>query len=271
MPLRFVQERPDLDCVNVDSLRLRLERELAVPAVIALTSATAEDGKELIARGLAHSFASIGYATLLIDTAPAGRTIENPPQGVVLAGIGRLHVVPDVGSGTLAVLSLTDPTLHRATSFHAMKMAIGYLRGKFESVEILQGKFDYVVISTDTGTANAVATAILTTANAVLVTVARGRRKTAEDRELVTELERLGARFMGLVVVAPALVAAANPRRAAVSATPALGRAGPTKPSLIARVARGALRWLGGGRKEKKPPLELPATPESQTALISSP
>jgi hypothetical protein len=43
------------ESVNFDLLRVRLEQEVALPAVIALTSATPEDGKEIAARGLAEA------------------------------------------------------------------------------------------------------------------------------------------------------------------------------------------------------------------------
>jgi Mrp family chromosome partitioning ATPase len=89
------------ESANFDLLRVRLEQEVALPSVIALTSATPEDGKEIVARGLAHSLAICGYSTLFIDTALAERTVPMLPRGLAIEEIGRRQSPADAATGDL--------------------------------------------------------------------------------------------------------------------------------------------------------------------------
>jgi Mrp family chromosome partitioning ATPase len=172
-----------------DLLRVRLEAEVARPAVIALASSTAEDGREIAARALASSLANAGYSTLLVETSLAGGSQSKSGPGLTLDEIGRLQSTPAPGPGIVAVLTLSDLTLQRTTGQRVLQSAF----------EILRSKFDYVVISTGHGAATSFAESIVTAADAVLVTVKRGRREGASDARLSAALDHIGSRFLGVV------------------------------------------------------------------------
>jgi Mrp family chromosome partitioning ATPase len=196
---------------DFDLLRARLEVEIARPSVIAVTSSTNEDGKEIAAQGLAYSFAGTGYRALFVDSSLSGGGLSKPAPGLTLEEIGRL-VTHDPGTGNSAVLTLNDIVLQRTTSRRNVESAL----------DILRSKFDYVVISTEEGVSTPFATAIVSAADAVLVTVKTGRREKAGDTRLAAALRGIGSRFLGVLALDRTIiregativtVAAANPRR----------------------------------------------------------
>lgn len=181
---------------GLDLLHASVEKAVAAPAVIGVTSATSADGREIAAQGLAYSLSMAGYSTVFSDTALANRTLAVLPRGLGIEEIGRQQLPSDPGNGRLAVLTLNDITLQQTTS----------LRGTKAALEILRSKFDYVVISTEFGLSTAFGAAIAATADAVLVTFKTGRRKTAADDQLAAALRRIDARFTGMVEVYPSLI-----------------------------------------------------------------
>jgi Mrp family chromosome partitioning ATPase len=201
------------ESANFDLLRVRLEQEVALPAVVAMTSATPEDGKEIAAGGLAHSLAMCGYSTLFIDTALAERNVPALPRGLAIEEIGRRQSPADAASGRLAVLTLDDVMLQRTTSLRAMKAAL----------DILRSKFDYVVISTEFATSTAFGAAVAAGADAVLVSVKTGRREMKDDRELASALDRVGPRFLGVVALTPSIIEA-NATAAVLETPPSSSR-----------------------------------------------
>jgi Mrp family chromosome partitioning ATPase len=214
------------ESANFDLLRVRLEQEVALPSVIALTSATPEDGKEIVARGLAHSLAICGYSTLFIDTALAERTVPMLPRGLAIEEIGRRQSPADAATGRLAVLTLDDVTLQRTTSLRAMNATL----------DILRSNFDYVVISTEFGMSTAFGTAVTAGADAVLVSVKTGRRETKNDDGLASALDRIGPRFLGVVALTPSIIDA-NSAAPVPKALPSSSRRR-TAPAWITRFAR---------------------------------
>jgi Mrp family chromosome partitioning ATPase len=181
--------------VDFDVLRSRLESAVASPSVIAVTSATAEDGKEMVARGLAYSLVNTDYTTLLLDTSSGGNGLPKPPQRLTFVEAGRL-LSSDSASAKLSVLDLSDLLLQKTTSKRHMETTF----------RVLLTKFDYVIVNTEFGGSTAFASSIIAAADAVLVTVKKGRRETSEDRRLAASLGRLGTRFLGAVVVDPTVI-----------------------------------------------------------------
>jgi len=214
------------ESANFDLLRVRLEQEVALPAVIVMTSATPEDGKEIAACGLAHSLALCGYSTLFIDTALAERTVPMLPRGLAIEEIGRRQSPADAATGRLAVLTLDDVMLQRTTSLRAINITL----------DILRSKFDYVVISTEFGMSTAFGTAVTAGADAVLVSVQTGRRETKADNGLASALDRMGPRFLGLVALTPSIIDA-NSAAPVPEALPSPSRRR-TAPAWITRFAR---------------------------------
>jgi hypothetical protein len=233
----------EAEILGLDLLRVRVELAAAFPAVIAVTSATTEDGREIAARGLAYSLSLAGYSTLFIDTALASRTLAALPRGLAIEEIGRQQSAPDPGSGRLALLTLNDVTLQQTTSLRGMKAA----------VEILRSKFDYVVVSTEFGISTGFGAAIAATADAVLVTFKKGRRKGAADDQLAAALGLIGSRFTGVIEVYPSLtessatvavpdaVAHGRRRRTALPWIAPLARALSTRLHFVAAKAEGGI------------------------------
>jgi Mrp family chromosome partitioning ATPase len=178
-----------MNAPEFDLLRARLEAEVARPAVIAITSSTAEDGKEIAARGLASSLAGTGYPTLYIDTCSTSRNGPMPFMGMTLEQIGH-QVNPDP-SGHLTVLSLGDPLLQRTSSRRNIQLAL----------EALRHKFDYIVVSTEHGVSSSFGMSIAAAADAVMATVRTGRREKAGDVRLSAALDRVGGRFLGVLMM----------------------------------------------------------------------
>jgi len=175
---------------DFDQLRARLEVEVARPAVIAITSSTDGDGKDIATRGLAYSLATAGYSTLLLYTSLGSRGPGKPAPGLTLEDIGR-QATPDPGTGNPAVLTLSDPLLQKTTSQRNLRSAL----------EILRSKFDYVVIDAEQAVATSFATSLVGAADAVLVTVKAGRRVQSGDAALSAALERVGVRFLGVLAL----------------------------------------------------------------------
>jgi len=243
---------------GLDLLRARVELAVASPAVIAVTSATTGDGREIAAQGLAYSLSMAGYSTLFIDTALVSRTLTALPRGLGIEAIGRQQVPSDPGNGRLAVLTQNDVTLQQTTS----------LRGMRAAVEILRSKFDYVVVSTEFGMSTAFGAAIAATADTVLVTFKTGRRKTAADERLAAVLGLIGSRFSGVVAVYPSVIE--SNATGAVPDAVALGGRRRTALAWIAPFARvlsaaKALRLSPAPRTPNRSEVPAPPTSSSRT------
>jgi hypothetical protein len=177
-----------------DLLRARIESEVAPPAVIVITSSTAEDCQEIAARELAYSLSITGYATLYLDTRLASRGPSAPPQRLTLEEAGR-KLAPDPGAGKLAVLNLGDMLMQKTTNQRHIRATL----------EVLRSKFDYVIVNTEHGGSTAFAATMVATSDAVLVTVKKGRREVPEDARLGADLDRVGSRFLGVVSLDPSV------------------------------------------------------------------
>ena len=181
---------PESATADFDLLRARVEGDVQRPAVVAITASTAGDGKEMAARGLAYALAEAGYQTLFIDATPSRGSGRSSMQAPTLEEIARRLTI-DSGVGNLAVAIVDDPALQRRTSQRNVQSAL----------DMLRSKFDYIVVSAESGTSSPFGAAIVSGANAVLVTVKKGRRQKSGDARLATTLKRLGARFLGVVAL----------------------------------------------------------------------
>jgi Mrp family chromosome partitioning ATPase len=177
--------------VSFELLRGKIEVEVVRPAVIAITSPTAEDGKEIVVRGLAESLVLAGYATLLIDACLGERKSSSRHERVGIEA-ASLKLLDEADSGELSLLDLSNAHLQKATNQRQIKSVFSSLRSKF----------DYVIIAAERGDATAFAAAVIDSVDVVLVTVRIGRRERAADRRLSAALERIGSRFLGIVAVA---------------------------------------------------------------------
>jgi Mrp family chromosome partitioning ATPase len=181
--------------VNFDLLRAKVESQVERPAVIAITAPTAHDGKETAVQGLTDSLVTAGYATLLLDTRLAGRSVAKPAQRLTFEEVGR-RLIPDCGVAKLMVLNLGDVYMQKSASQRDIQAGL----------EILRTRFDYVVINLDFGASKAFAASVVGASDAVLVTVKVGRRETSEDARLSADLESIGSRFLGVVALDPSII-----------------------------------------------------------------
>ncbi len=175
---------------NFDLLRVRLETTFAKPAVVVVAATTTADGGEVVARGLASSFARSGYSTLFVDTSPDARNVTKSRAEFLLDEMGPLSS-PDPKSGIVSVVAMRDRTPQRMTSQRDVQSALSEFRNKF----------DYVLVSADYSASKSFATSLFTAADATVVSVTKGRRESADDTRLAAALESIGSRFLGVIAV----------------------------------------------------------------------
>ena len=190
---------------NFDLIRARVENDVPRPAVIVITSTTSEDGKEITARGLALSLAETGCKTLFVS-ASVGHSGPAKTTQMLDAEIARQLSLLS-GAGNVSVLNLSDPGLQQRSGQRSIHSALTLLRDKF----------DYVVIDAECGAASSFATSLLASADALLVTVGKGRRAKSGDVRLAKILDRYGATFLGVLAV-DASLAAVDPASVTFSA-----------------------------------------------------
>jgi receptor protein-tyrosine kinase len=174
-------------------LRTTVESALEVPLSVTVTSALPGDGKTEVAVGLARAFSAAGYRTIIVDANPA-----SPSVGVWL-GAGRLRtptalddasalaaikVTPFLDAASIADFALTD-----ASSAVAIRSFMEDLRGR------------YAVTIWDAGDAFTSSLALQCSAasEGTVVAVRFGRKPTSEDVRLVSTLESVGGRIIGIV------------------------------------------------------------------------
>lgn len=197
-----------------DVLRAKVEVEVSHPGVVAITSATNEDGREVTARSLAESLAVAGYSTLLIDVLSESTSAQGPAQGFTLEEIGRWVMLSE-STSTLVAVNVVESG-QRATNQRRIRAAF----------EVFRQKFDYTVISAGfQGPPDPFVRNVLSVVNAVLVTVRTGRRQARDDERLAADLKRLGPRFLGLVPITKATTeTGAEPRAPLAPIEETIGR-----------------------------------------------
>jgi len=172
-------------------LRTTVESALDLPLAVTVTSARPGDGKSEVAVGLARAFAIAGYRTVIVDANPG-----SPSVGVSL-GLGRLRapasldeslnvvkVTPFLDAASIADFGLVD-----ASSTIALRSFMEDLRGL------------YAVTIWDAGDAFTSSLALQCSAasEGTLIAVRYGRNPTPEDARLVSTLEQVGGRIIGIV------------------------------------------------------------------------
>jgi Mrp family chromosome partitioning ATPase len=185
---------------NQDSfsvIRTTIEAEIASPGVLSISSARDRDGKTAVAAGIARSLAGAGYNTLIVDAAgPTAESIADklgvpPSTPVTIAVTGdQLQSVVRAALPGCDVLALNegDGSNPSAVSVNALFAA-------------LRAKYDYVIV--DSRTIADGGAIFARCADGVVLAVREGRAATASDSEAVALLDRVRARFLGVVATAP--------------------------------------------------------------------
>jgi succinoglycan biosynthesis transport protein ExoP len=161
-------------------LRARIESGTKNSSVIMVTSAQANDGKSLVAHGLASGLHDVGHRVALVDTALA-------PSAPADAR------ARDSRTGDFPVLSLATDMSRPAASREWIRSFIEQLRHDFEYTVI-----DAAPLMTDT-----TAMVLAATVDSVLVAVRHGRSPGEADDLMVQTLTHLKANVLGVIASSP--------------------------------------------------------------------
>ena len=184
--MTFIKDR-------INALRSHLESGLAQSTVVLVTSAEKNDGKSLVAFGLAESFANAGYRSIVLDANPwraqlkHGKAVGNVAADHIDV---RGHTVQNVHQG-YSELILADQKDANLLSFPQVKAV----------VEQCRRDYDYVIVDCGEFGGSSLPGLLARCADRVLVSLREGRRPTARDEQLVRIIEEGGAPVLGVVVV----------------------------------------------------------------------
>lgn len=150
----------------LQSLQVLIESELGVAAVVVVASATASDGSDAVARGIAATYADQGVRAAFVST-----------DG---------HAVASIGADAYDTLVVADSARHSSAGFRQL-------------VDAWREKYDVVIIDGAVLGSNNKAMQIARSADGVLFTVRAGRSVKREDTEMAALTERLGAKVLGVI------------------------------------------------------------------------
>jgi Mrp family chromosome partitioning ATPase len=174
-------------------IRATVEAEIAAPGVLTISSVRVGDGKTGVAVGIARSLATAGYRTLLIDagsdegaTLSAKLGVLSPPPVPVAAAAQHLSEVVRPAFEGCDILSLRG-----GDDAGASALAVADLYATVRT------SYQYAIV--DARTVSAGGATFARCADGVVLAVREGRAADAGDGEAVALLERVRARFLGVV------------------------------------------------------------------------
>jgi succinoglycan biosynthesis transport protein ExoP len=185
---------------QIEMLRVQLETSLPTPVVLVVSSARDDDGKNLVASGLARSMESAGYSTLLVlaDERTGGALGTLEPKSldeVVALGIAR-YSTGRSPRANMSVMVLPSGNIRHTVSRESVV--------RFS--ELCRSSYQVTIVETPAALANSFAMLSAIAADGVLLTIREGRRVRGSDRQLAKTLARERAPFLGVVSVAAALI-----------------------------------------------------------------
>jgi Mrp family chromosome partitioning ATPase len=178
---------------QINALRSHLEPGLAQSTVVLVTSAEENDGKSLVAFGLAESFAKAGYRCVVLDANPSrpqlkhGKPVGNVPTDRVDV---RGCAVQNVQQGYSALI-LADQSDANFLSYPQIKAVVDQCRRDYE----------YVIVDCSEFGGSSLPGLLAKCVDGVLVSLRQGRRPTARDEQLVRIIEESGPPVLGVVLV----------------------------------------------------------------------
>ena len=184
-------------CVHQIRTMLQINGAAEARRVFAVTSAAPGDGKTSLTLALGLSYAACGSRTLLVDCDLVGaglthRMNVNAPDGVLEAIAGRslLPYVRPTDINDVSILPVGSAQAHHASTLSpaALRRLIGEAESHFETILI------------DTGPllGSIEAPLVCSTADGVILTVARGQQRPLVERSL-GRLNAIGAKLTGMV------------------------------------------------------------------------
>jgi hypothetical protein len=188
---------------KVDGARFRLEAQIGTPSVVHVSAANDEDGASTFASLLARSFAVAGTPTIVVSGVPtatrasASHTVENIDRAIRITAVGQ----PDH-------LTLDNVDLRTTADVRRLYES---LRQRY-AVSITSHRYE----------GGGVTSALASLADAVLISLLKGRSVRESDRTLNAYLASIPVQVLGAVFVDAATIRSAslemsvNPRSAAV-------------------------------------------------------
>jgi Mrp family chromosome partitioning ATPase len=185
---------------QIEMLRVQLETALPTPVVLVVSSARDDDGKSLVASGLARSMDAAGYSTLLVladeRSGEAFGSLEPKSLDEVIAlGIARYASVRS-SRANMSVMSLPSGNIRHTVSRDAV----------LRFSEMCRSSYQVTIVETPASLANSFALLAAVAADGVLLTIQEGRRVCSSDRQLAKTLARERAPFLGVVSVSAAVI-----------------------------------------------------------------
>jgi Mrp family chromosome partitioning ATPase len=172
-------------------IRATVEAEIASPGILTISSARPGDGKTGVAVGIARSLASSGYRTLLIDAGTDEGDVLSAKLGIPAPAVPVTAAAEHLGNVVRPAFDGCDILSIRGGDAGASAVAVGEL---FAAV---RSSYQYAVVDART-VANGGAT-FARCADGVVLAVREGRAAESADHEAVAVLERIRARFLGVV------------------------------------------------------------------------
>jgi Mrp family chromosome partitioning ATPase len=191
---------------RLDVTRARIESEVNVPGVIAITSASRGDGKSLVATGLAHGLAGVGHSVLLVDghAEAAGITGSASAPKLDVLPFDILQYITAGVRGEPSRLGLTSPGVLASCSLEAVQATYARLRETFE----------YTIIDTAVLVESGMAVALASECDGIVIAFKQGRAAHDADREFVKLLRASKTPVLGVVTTHAQAVKRFNTARA---------------------------------------------------------
>jgi len=178
---------------SFSTIRATIEAEVAAPGILSISSARPGDGKTAVAAGIARSLAAAGYRTLALDA--TGATEETlaaklgaPEPPAIVIGAAEQHFSAGVrmtpGGCDVLALASGEGNVPSALSIAALFAAV-------------RASYDYVVV--DSAAVAEGGATFARCADGVVLAVREGRPADPSDAEAVALLDRVRARFLGVV------------------------------------------------------------------------
>lgn len=158
---------------------------MAPPGILAVSSALHGDGKTAVAAGIARSLAMVGYRVLVLDATnqPSAVPHEHAANGTAASSLERVVRATPTGCDYVSLEQLGGDV--------SSSVAIG------ELFAFIRERYQYAVI--DAGVLNGTALPMARGADGVVLALREGRAISEADGEAVELMNRLRARFLGVV------------------------------------------------------------------------
>jgi polysaccharide biosynthesis transport protein len=171
---------------NFRILRIRVEAQTALPAIVVVSASTSGDGTTYVAAGLARAFAEAGHKTLLLEANTARPGVAD-----------ELEIRPIPPTCTAAGL---HPRLAEVPGLWVTALRGGPADGTMRELTArMRNEFAVTVIDAAAIPTSSTALQLSHAADALLVAVRTGRRACAADQELLRLIGDGDVRLLGIV------------------------------------------------------------------------